>query len=60
LMALHRGGFPVYVWQVEVAPRMKYEDWHSDLTVLMSFTSCSMYSPSVLLDELVRIYTQRL
>ena len=29
-------------------PRMTYEDWYCDLTVVMSFTSCSMYSPSVL------------
>ena len=33
-------------------PRMKYEDWYCDLTVVMSFTSGSMYSPSVLLGGL--------
>jgi hypothetical protein len=29
-----------------------HQHWYCDLTVVMSFTSCSMYSPSVLLGGL--------
>ena len=34
-------------------PRMKHEDWYCDLTVVMSVTSCSLYSPSGLLGGLL-------